>query len=153
MYTELFLILKSGKIENEGQANFFADNARFYEMEDGRGDFRIELFGYGFAEIYGNMEKTGDEEEMPVADSEQAIRFYDREMNMADSLNDISGQYVVSNVDLAKICEEAGVDFQESLDEIDAGRSPEEEEKKVDGSWIIDMVLNVLSSFEQEEDA
>lgn len=90
---------------------------------------------------------------MPIADPEQDIRFYDREMNPVDGINDISDQYTISNVDLARICEESGADFQKSLDGIDAGRSPEEEAEKVDGSWIIDLILNILSSFEQEADA
>lgn len=76
----LEMILKNGKIESEDQASVFAENADFYEHEDGCGDLRIELEN-GYAEIYGHFEKSGEDEEMPVADPEQDIRFYDKDMN------------------------------------------------------------------------
>lgn len=76
----LEMILKSGKIENEEQANAFLENAEFYELENGNGDFRIEIEN-GYAEIYGHREKSGEDEEMPVPDLKQNIRFFDKEMN------------------------------------------------------------------------
>ena len=76
----LEMILKCGRVENEDQASVFAENADFYEHEDGCGDFRIETEN-GYAEIYGHREKSGEDEEMPVADSVQDIRFYDKNMN------------------------------------------------------------------------
>lgn len=76
----LEMILKNGKIENEEQANIFADNADFYEQENDCGDFRIEI-KTGYAEIYGHLENSGEDEKMPVADCVQDIRFYDKEMN------------------------------------------------------------------------
>lgn len=81
----LEMILKSGKIENEEQANTFAESADFYDCEgEGWGDFRIKTEN-GFAEIYGNREKSGENEEMPVSDSVQDIRFYDKDMNQIEN--------------------------------------------------------------------
>lgn len=80
----LEMILRSGKIENEEQANIFADNADFYDSENGNGDFRIETEN-GYAEIYGHREKSGEDEEMPVADPVQAIRYFDKDMNQIEN--------------------------------------------------------------------
>lgn len=76
----LEMILKGGRVENEDQASIFSENADFYDSENGNGDFRIETENW-CAEIYGHREKIGEDEEMPVADSEQNIRFYDKNMN------------------------------------------------------------------------
>lgn len=80
----LEMILKNGKIENEEQANIFAENADFYDSENGNGDFRIEI-ETGYVEIYGHREKSGENEEMPVADREQDIRFFDKDMNQIEN--------------------------------------------------------------------
>lgn len=80
----LEMILKGGRVENEEQASVFAENADFYDWEDGWGDFRIETEN-GCAEIYGHREKSGEDEEMPVADSVQDIRFYDKDMNQIEN--------------------------------------------------------------------
>ncbi len=82
--TTLEMILKGGRVENEDQASIFAENADFYEQEDGCGDFRIETEN-GYAEIYGHYEKSGEGEQMPVADSSQDIRFYDKDMNQIEN--------------------------------------------------------------------
>lgn len=82
--TTLEMILKSGKIENEEQAAVFVENADFYDSEEGNGDFRIETEN-GYAEIYGHREKSGEDEEMPVADFAQDIRFYDKDMNQIEN--------------------------------------------------------------------
>lgn len=76
----LEMILKGGRVENGDQADIFVENADFYEWEEGCGDFRIETENV-YAEIYGHLEKRGEDEEMPVADSVQDIRFYDKDMN------------------------------------------------------------------------
>ncbi len=80
----LEMIMKNGKIENEEQAAVFAENADFYDSEEGNGDFRIDTEN-GYAEIYGHREKSGEDEEMPVADSEQDIRFYNKDMNQIEN--------------------------------------------------------------------
>lgn len=80
----LEMILKNGKIENEEQANIFAENADFYDSENGNGDFRIETEN-GYAEIYGHREKSGEDEEMPVADHVQDIRYFDKDMNQIEN--------------------------------------------------------------------
>lgn len=80
----LEMILKGGRVENEDQASVFTENADFYEHEDGCGDFRIETEN-GYAEIYGHLKKSGEDEEMPVADPEQDIRFYDKDMNKIEN--------------------------------------------------------------------
>lgn len=82
--TTLEMILKSGKIENEEQAAVFTDNADFYDYENGNGDFRIATEN-GYAEIYGHRKKSGEDEEIPVADSDQDIRFYDKDMNQIEN--------------------------------------------------------------------
>ena len=80
----LEMILKNGKIENDDQANIFTENADFYDSENGNGDFRIETED-GYAEIYGHREKGGEDEEIPIADHEQDIRFYDKNMNQIEN--------------------------------------------------------------------
>ena len=80
----LEMILKNGKIVNEEQANIFAENAQFDEWENGEGDFRIEIEN-GYAEIYGHREKSGEDEEIPVPNFVQDIRFYDKDMNQIEN--------------------------------------------------------------------
>lgn len=57
-----------------------------------------------------------------------------------------------SNVEIAKMVAKRGYDYQEALDGIDAGRSPEEEEMEITEEELNDIVENICSSFDQEAD-
>lgn len=57
-----------------------------------------------------------------------------------------------SNVEIAKMVAERGYDYQEALNGIDAGRSPEEEEMEITEEELNDIVENICSSFDQEAD-
>lgn len=57
-----------------------------------------------------------------------------------------------SNVEIAKMVAERGYDYQEALDGIDTGRSPEEEEMEITEEELNDIVENICSSFDQEAD-
>jgi len=57
-----------------------------------------------------------------------------------------------SNVEIAKMVAERGYDYQKTLDGIDAGRTPEEEELDISEEELQDMIDNICSSFEQEKD-
>lgn len=57
-----------------------------------------------------------------------------------------------TNVEIAKMVAERGYDYQEALDGIDAGRSPEEEEMEITEEELNDIVENICSSFDQEAD-
>lgn len=76
--TTLEMILKSGKIENEDQAEVFVGNARFEYAENGWGDYRIELDGVN-AEIYAVLQGDGEFKEEVVDPIPQVIRFYNKE--------------------------------------------------------------------------
>lgn len=71
----LEMILKSGMIENEEQANIFVENAEFEYAENGWGDYRIEVDGVD-AEIYATVIGSGKEEDPVVDRIPQKIRFY-----------------------------------------------------------------------------
>lgn len=57
-----------------------------------------------------------------------------------------------SNVEIAKMVAERGYDYQETLDSLDAGRTPEDEEKEISEDELNDIVENICSSFVQEEE-
>ena len=57
-----------------------------------------------------------------------------------------------TNVEIAKMVAERGYDYQEALDGIDAGRSPEEEEMEITEEELNDIVENICFSFDQEAD-
>lgn len=71
----LEMILKSGKIENEEQANIFVENAEFEYAENGWGDYRVEMDNVD-AEIYATVKGSGEEEDYAVDRIPQEIRFY-----------------------------------------------------------------------------
>lgn len=57
---------------------------------------------------------------------------------------------IKTNVEIAKMVEERGYDFQTALDSIDFGRTAEEEEMEIIQEEINELVDAVCSSFEQE---
>lgn len=57
---------------------------------------------------------------------------------------------IKTNVEIAKMVEERGYDFQTALDSIDFGRTAEEEEMEITQEEINELVDAVCSSFEQE---
>ena len=59
---------------------------------------------------------------------------------------------IKTNVEIAKMVEERGYDFQTALDSIDVGRTTEEEEMEITQEEIDELVDAVCSSFEQERD-
>lgn len=57
---------------------------------------------------------------------------------------------IKTNVEIAKMVEDRGYDFQTALDSIDVGRTEEEEEMEITQEEINELVDAVCSSFEQE---
>ena len=57
---------------------------------------------------------------------------------------------IKTNVEIARMVEERGYDFQIALDSIDFGRTTEEEEMEITQEEINELVDAVCSSFEQE---
>ena len=57
---------------------------------------------------------------------------------------------IKTNVEIAKMVEDRGYDFQTALDSIDFGRIAEEEEMEITQEEINELVDAVCSSFEQE---
>lgn len=57
---------------------------------------------------------------------------------------------IKTNVEIAKMVEERGYDFQTALDSIDCGRTTEEETMEITQEEINELVDAVCSSFEQE---
>lgn len=57
-----------------------------------------------------------------------------------------------TNVEIAKMVAERGYDYQEALEGIDAGRTPEEEKLEITEEELNDIIENVCSSFDQEAD-
>lgn len=55
-----------------------------------------------------------------------------------------------TNVELAKMVAEKGYDYQETLESLDAGRTPEQEEEDITQEELDDMIENICSSFEQK---
>ncbi len=55
-----------------------------------------------------------------------------------------------SNVEIAKMVEDRGYDFEKALDSIDAGRTPEDEEMEITEDELKDLVENICFSFVQE---
>lgn len=58
----------------------------------------------------------------------------------------------IRNTEIAKIVAEKGYDYQEALDGIDAGRTPEQEEEEITQKELDDMTKNICLSFEIEEE-
>lgn len=59
---------------------------------------------------------------------------------------------IKTNVEIAKMVEERGYDFQTALESIDFGRTAEEEEMEITQEEINELVDAVCSSFEQERE-
>ena len=57
---------------------------------------------------------------------------------------------IKTNVEIAKMVEERGYNFQTALDSIDFGRTAEEEEMEITKEEINELVDAVCSSFEQK---
>ena len=57
-----------------------------------------------------------------------------------------------SNVEIAKMVAARGYDFDEALEGIDAGRSPEDEEKEITQEEVNEIVESVCFSFIEEEE-
>lgn len=57
---------------------------------------------------------------------------------------------IKTNVEIAKMVEDRGYDFQTALESIDFGRTTEEEEMEITQEEINELVDSVCSSFEQE---
>ena len=57
---------------------------------------------------------------------------------------------IKTNVEIAKMVEDRGYDFQTALESIDFGRTAEEEEMEITQEEIDELVDAVCSSFEQE---
>lgn len=58
----------------------------------------------------------------------------------------------ITNVEIAKIVEEKGYNYQKALDGIDAGRTPEQEEEAITQEELEDMIGNICLSFRIEEE-
>lgn len=56
----------------------------------------------------------------------------------------------ISNVEIAKMVEARGYDYQEALDGIDAGRTAEDEEREITEEEVEEIVENICFSFIQE---
>ena len=53
----------------------------------------------------------------------------------------------ITNVEIAKIVEEKGYDYQKALDGIDAGRTQEQEKEEISKEELEDMIENICLSF------
>lgn len=58
----------------------------------------------------------------------------------------------IRNTEIAKMVEEKGYDYQEALDGIDAGRTPEQEEEEITKEELDEMIENICLSFEQDRE-
>lgn len=58
----------------------------------------------------------------------------------------------ITNVEIAKIVEEKGYDYQKALDGIDAGRTPDREAEEITQEELDDMIRNICLSFEIEKE-
>lgn len=58
----------------------------------------------------------------------------------------------ITNVEIAKIVEEKGYDYQKALDGIDAGRTPDQEAEEITQEELEDMIKNICLSFEIERE-
>ena len=70
-----------------------------------------------------------------------------KETNTAEKENKTM---IKTNVEIAKMVEDRGYDFQTALESIDFGRTAEEEEMEITQEEIDELVDAVCSSFEQE---
>lgn len=53
-----------------------------------------------------------------------------------------------TNVEIAKMVESKGYDYTEALRDLDAGRTPEEEQQEITQEELDDLVEAICSSFE-----
>ena len=58
----------------------------------------------------------------------------------------------ISNIKIAEMIAERGYDYQEALNGIDAGRTPEQEGKEITKEDLEDMIKNICLSFEIERE-
>lgn len=58
----------------------------------------------------------------------------------------------ITNVEIAKIVEEKGCDYQKALDGIDAGRTPDREAEEITQEELEDIIKNICLSFEIEKE-
>lgn len=59
----------------------------------------------------------------------------------------------IRNTEIAKMVAEKGYDYEKALDGIDAGRTPEDEEKEITDEELGEMVEAICLSFECEKEA
>lgn len=59
----------------------------------------------------------------------------------------------IRNVQIAKMVAEKGYDYEKALEGIDAGRTPEDEEKEITDEELGEMVEAICLSFECEKEA
>lgn len=78
-------------------------------------------------------------------------RCYNKDINKKTKCEEKENRTMIkTNVEIAKMVEERGYDFQTALDSIDFGRTAEEEEMEITQEEINELVDAVCSSFEQE---
>lgn len=58
----------------------------------------------------------------------------------------------ISNVQIAKLVAARGHDFDKVLENLDAGRSPEQEEEKITEAELNEMVDNICAGWEESEE-
>lgn len=58
----------------------------------------------------------------------------------------------IKNTEIANMVAEKGYDYQEALDGIDAGRTPEQEEEEITQEELDDMIKNICLSFEIDKE-
>lgn len=59
----------------------------------------------------------------------------------------------IRNTEIAKMVAEKGYDYKNALEGIDAGRTPEDEEKEITDEELGEMVEAICLSFECEKEA
>lgn len=56
----------------------------------------------------------------------------------------------ITNVEIAKMVAKRGYDFEDALADVDAGRTPEEEEQEITEEEVEEMVDAICDSFDEE---
>ena len=56
----------------------------------------------------------------------------------------------ITNVEIAKMVAKRGYDFEDALADVDAGRTPEEEEQEITEEEVEEMVDTICDSFDEE---
>ena len=68
------------------------------------------------------------------------------------SFESINEKKKISNVEIAQMVSECGYPFAKTLEDCDAWRSPEQEEIPISEAEILDVVENICTSFDCEEE-